>query len=136
MIFRRVVCGLAVAAVVVVALAVALRWRGPAQTVPADPYAAVPFRPRIIYDLPDVTVVNTEAEPYLDTRLTLYVGWTPYRVWVGTLRPGERVTRPLRDFVEEGGERFDAVARKAEHLEVRARMGGYEVHKDFPPPPR
>jgi hypothetical protein len=134
MIFRRIVCGLVVAAVVAVALAVALKWRGPAQITPADPYAAVPFRPEVIYSLPDVTIINTEAEPYLDTRLTLYVGWTPYRVRVGTLRPGERATRPLRDFVEDGGDRFDPATKQAAHLEVSARMGGYEVHKDFPPP--
>ena len=130
---RILLWGLVVAAVLALIIVFTLHRRNSTK-VASDPYAAVPFRPQLTYKLPDVIVKNTEREPYLDTRLTIYVGWTPYRVWLGTLAPGETATRPLRAFTDEQGRSFDPATLKAEHLEVRARMGGYEVHKDFPPP--
>lgn len=123
-------CGLLVS---VVLSAVALYRHSPTQATD-DPYAALPFRPRVTYNLPDVAVINTEKEPYLDTRLTIYVGVVTYRAWVGTLRPGETATRPLREFTNERGDSFNLATQKADLLEVRAHTGGYEVHKDIPPP--
>jgi hypothetical protein len=99
------------------------------------PYDGVPFRPRVTYDSSNVTVSNTEAEPYFETSLNLYVGATLYSARLGTLRPGEAVTRPLRCLTNERGESFDPGTPKTSELEVRARFGGYAVHKDFPPPP-
>jgi hypothetical protein len=96
--------------------------------------AGVPFRPRVTYDSSNVTVSNTEAEPYFETSLNLYVGATLYSARIGTLRPGEAVTRPLRSLTNERGERFEPGTPKTSELEVRARFGGYAVHKDFPPP--
>jgi hypothetical protein len=88
----------------------------------------------VTYQSLGVAVSNTEQEPYLDTRLNLYVGAIVYSVQVGTLNPGETVTRPLRAFSNEHGESFDPDSHKAILLEVRARFSGYDVHKDFPPP--
>ena len=99
-----------------------------------DPYANIPFHPRVTYDSLNVTIANTEAEPYLNTSLNLYVGATLYSVQVGTIRPGETVTRPLRSLTNEHGESFNPNTPKTSELEVRARFGGYDVHKDFPPP--
>lgn len=105
-------------------------------TTSADgPYAGVPFRPRVTYDSSSVTVTNTEAEPYFETSLNLYVGATLYSARAGTIRPGESVTRPLRSLTNERGESFEPGTPKTSELEVRARFGGYAVHKDFPPPP-
>src|SRR5215213_9834636 len=92
----------------------------------SDPYAALPFRPRVTYDSLGVTISNTEQEPYLDTRLNLYVGAIVYSVQVGTLNPGETVTRSLRTFSNEHGESFDPDRHKAILLEVRARFSGYD----------
>ena len=123
-------CGLIVSIAI---FTIALRRPDFTQTT-GDPYAAVPFRPRVTYNLPDVSVMNTETESYLETRLTIYVGANTYRVWVGNLAPGETATRRLRDFTGERGDSFNLATQKADLLEVRARMGGYEVHKDIPPP--
>jgi hypothetical protein len=88
----------------------------------------------VTYDSLGVTISNTEQEPYLDTRLNLYVGVTIYSVQVGTMRPGETITRSLRTFSNERGENFDPDNQKAILLEVKARFSGYDVHKDLPPP--
>jgi hypothetical protein len=100
-----------------------------------DAYAGVPFRPRVTYDSLNVSVSNTEGEPYFDTSLNLYVGATLYSLRVGTIRPGETITRSLRSLTDERGESFEPGVPKTSELEVRARFGGYNVHKDFPPPP-
>jgi hypothetical protein len=117
------------------ALAGLLHWRRDSATGASDPYAGVPFRPRVTYDSSEVTVGNTEGEPYSDTSLSIYVGATRYRVQVGTIRPGETVRRPLRSLTNERGESFEPGSPGTSELEVRARFGGYDVHKDFPPPP-
>jgi hypothetical protein len=100
-----------------------------------DPDATLPFHPTVTYDSADVTVGNTEAEPYLDTSLIIYVGATRYRMQIGTIRPGETVKRSLRSLTNERGESFSPGAPRTSQLEVRARFGVYDVHKDFPPPP-
>jgi hypothetical protein len=127
--------GLALSAIVVLTLAIASYWHG-LNRKPDDPYATLQFRPRITYNSSDVTVINTEGEPYLDTKLTLYVAAIAYSVSVGTVRPGESLTRSLSVFTDEHGNNFDPAKQKAILLEVKARMGGYDVHKDFPPPPQ
>ncbi len=124
---------LTVSAVVALTIAVALHWRGPALTAP-DPYATLPFRPKVTYYGSQLTVINTEKESYLDTQLTLFVGWTTCRVSVGTIPPGREVSIPLSAFTYEDGKPFDAANTKAKLLEVRAHMNGYEVHRDLPPP--
>ena len=116
------------------ALAGAFLWRRSSTTVTNDPYARVPFRPRVTYDSLNVSVTNTEGQPYLDTSLNLYVGALLYSVKVGTIRPGETVTCSLRSFKNERGETFDPNTAKTSELEVRARFAGYDVHKDFPAP--
>ena len=132
--FRILLWGVVVSAILAFALVGTLHCRpGPTVDI-SDPYAALPFRPRVTYHSPDVTVSNTEQEPYLDTRLNLYVGAIVYSVQIGTLNPGETVTRSLRTFSNEHGESFDPDSHKAIVLEVRARFSGYDVHKDFPPP--
>jgi hypothetical protein len=117
------------------ALAGLLHWRRGSTGDASDPYAGVPFRPKVTYDSSAVTIGNTEGEPYLDTSLNIYVGATRYRVLVGTIRPGETVKRPLRSLTNERGESFEPGSPGTSELEVRARFGGYDVHKDFPPPP-
>ena len=120
---------------IILALAVAaFQWRRGATPGGNDPYAALPFRPAVAFDSQSVTVSNTEDEPYLETRLNLYVGVIVYSVPVGLLRPGEAATRSLGDFKNEQGESFDPATHKAILLEVRARFGGYDSHKDFSPP--
>jgi hypothetical protein len=71
----------------------------------------------------------------LNTSLNIYVGAIPYKLQIGTILPGETIRRSLRDLTNERGESFNAGTPRASQLEVRARFGGYEVHKDFPPPP-
>lgn len=132
---RIVLCGIAVSVVLTFALVGALRRRRGDALDTGDPYASVPFRPRVTYDSSNVTVGNTEEAPYLDASLNLYVGATLYSVRIGSLRPGESVTRPLRSLTNERGESFIPGAPQTSELEVRARFGGHDVHKDFPPPP-
>ena len=110
-----------------------IRWLR-ATTPAGDPYAALPFRPRVAYDSSNVTITNTEAEPYLDTSLNVYVGGTLYSAQLGTIPPGVTVQRPLRSLTNERGESFAPNVPGISELEVRARFGGYAVHKDFPPP--
>ena len=126
--------GMAAAIILALAVAGVLHRRRPAAN-PSDPLAAVPFRPRVTYESSDVAVSNTEGEPYLDTSLHLYVGAVRYSARVGTIRPGESVRRSLRSLTNERGESFAPGAPRTSQLEVRARFGGYDVHKDFPPPP-
>lgn len=42
-----------------------LYWRRGAPADTGDPYAALPFRPRVTYESSNVTIGNTEEEPYL-----------------------------------------------------------------------
>ena len=132
-IFRVLLWGAVVSLILALAVA-AFNWRREPAANTSDPYAALPFRPKVTYDSLDVTVSNTEDEPYLDTRLNLYVGATAYSVQIGTMNPGETMTRPLRAFTNKRGESFDPAAHEAILLEVQARFGGYDTHKDFPPP--
>lgn len=126
----------AVAGSVVFALAVvsALQWRRQSANVAGDPYASIPFRPAVTYDSWNVSIRNTEQEPYLNTSLILYVGGTRYSMQVGTIRPGETVTRSLLSLTNEHGESFKSNSIQISELEVRANFRGHEVHKDFPPP--
>lgn len=132
----RIPLRVAVALIVLAsALAGLLHWRRAPTTNASDPYADIPFRPQVTYNSSEVTISNTEGEPYLDTSLNIYVGATRYRVQVGTIRPGETVKRSLRGLTNERGESFEPGSPGTSELEVRARFGGYDVHKDFPPPP-
>lgn len=124
----------AVSVILMLALVAALRWQRDSAPDANDPYAAVPFRPSVTYDSLNVTIRNIEEEPYFDTRLNLYVGVIVYSVQIGTMHPDETATRSLRDFTNEQGESFDPTTHKAILLEVRARFGAYDAHKDFPPP--
>jgi hypothetical protein len=106
-----------------------------------DPYATLPFRPSVTYDSWNVSIRNTEQEPYLNTSLRLYVGGTLYSMQVGTIRPGETVTRSLLSLTNEHGDKFnpnsvDSTSNSVQisELEVRATFRGREVHKDFPAP--
>ena len=103
-------------------------------SAPGNSPTAVPFRPRLIYESSNVSVTNTESEPYLDTSLHIYVDGTLYSAQLGRIGPGETITRPLRSLTNERGESFDPGRSGISELEVRARCGGYAVHKDFPPP--
>lgn len=78
--------------------------------------------------------MNTEEEAYFDTQLTFFVGWTKCHAQAGTIGPGQEARIPLHTFVFEDGKRFDPGTMKAKLLEVKARMGGYEVHRDLPAP--
>jgi hypothetical protein len=131
--FRILLWGTAISIVLAGAVVGVLRWRKP-PTSTSDPYATLPFRPKVTYDLPEVAISNTEAEPYLDTSLIIYVGATRYAMQIGTIRPGETIKRSLRDLTNERGESFSPGIPRTSELEVRARFGGYDVHKDFPPP--
>ena len=132
----RITLWVAVALIVLAsALAGLLHWRRGSKTNAVDPYADIPFRPKVTYNSSEVTISNTEGEPYLDTSLNIYVGATIYRAPVGTIRPGESAKRPLRSLTNERGESFEPGSPNTSELEVRARFGGYDVHKDFPPPP-
>jgi hypothetical protein len=124
--------------IVAIALAatifVVIRWRQAVPTNASDPYAAVPFRPRVSYDSQNVSVTNTEAGPYVDASLNVYIDGTLYSAQLGTIRPGMTVQRPLGSLTNDRGESFDPTRARISELEVRARFGGYAVHKDFPPP--
>lgn len=131
---RILLWGAALSAILAMSLLVTFHWRRDSAPSTIDPYAAVPFRPRVAYDSLDVIISNTEEEPYLDTRLNLYVETVVYSVQIGALHPGETATRSLRAFTNERGESFDPATHRALLLEVRARFSGYDDHKDFPPP--
>ena len=133
--FRILLWGTAASIVLASALVGVLHWRRDSATGTGDPYATLPFRPRVTYESSDVIISNTEEEPYLDTSLIIYVEATPYRMRIGTIRPGETIKRSLRRLTNERGESFSPGAPRTSELEVRARFGGYDVHKDFPPPP-
>jgi hypothetical protein len=112
----------------------ALHWRRQSATIASNPAVTIPFRPAVTYDLLNISIRNTEQEPYLNTSLILYVGGTRYGAQVGTIHPGESVTRSLLSLTNEHGESFEPNAPQISELEVRANFRGYEVHKDFPPP--
>ena len=120
--------------VLTVVVMTACRSHAPSANVPSDPYAALPFRPAVTYDSGNVSIRNTEQEPYLNTSLRLYVGGTLYSMQVGTIQPGETVTRSLLSLTNERGEKFNPNSTQISELEVRATFRGYEVHKDFPSP--
>jgi hypothetical protein len=132
--FRIALALLALGVVFAVVFIGVPRWRRSPIANTNDGYAAVPFRPRVAYEALNVSVSNTETEPYLDTRLIVYVGAVVYSAQIGTIRPGETVTRSLRSLTNQQGDRFDPAATHKSELEVRARFGGYDVHKDFPAP--
>lgn len=120
--------------IVLVVLVIAIVWRQQPTTIGSDPYATLPFRPAVTYDTSNVSIRNTEQEPYLNTSLRLYVGGSLYSLQLGTVRPGETVTRPLLSLTNEHGETFKPSAVQISELEVRANFRGHEVHKDFPSP--
>jgi hypothetical protein len=101
----------------------------------SDPYAALPFRPKVTYDSSDMTISNTEKEPYLDTSLNIYIEATRYSMQIGTIGPGETLKRSFSSLRNERGESFKPGIPRTSELEVRARFRGYDVHRDFPPPP-
>ena len=111
-----------------------LFWQRHSQKVASDPYATLPFRPAVTYDHWNVSIRNPESEPYLNTSLNIYVGGSRYSMPVGTIRPGETVTRSLLSLTNEHGERFNPNSVQISELEVRATFRGSETHKDFPPP--
>ena len=114
----------------------------------SDPYATLPFRPAVTYDSWNVSIRNTEQEPYLNTSLRLYVGGSLYSMQVGTIQPGATVTRSLLSLTNERGDKLNPNSVQSNsnsggstqssvqisELEVRATFRGHEVHKDFPPP--
>lgn len=122
-------------AAIILALVCVLYWRGTFTTNPRDSEASLPFRPKVVYHEAEVTITNPEAEPYVNTSLHIYIESTRYEAQVGTIRPGESVSRALSSLKNERGESFTPGAHRTSELEVRARFGGYNVHKDFPPPP-
>lgn len=132
--FRILMFAGAVTVVFAVVVVSALHWRRQFQHVAGDPYANIPFRPAVTYDSWNVSIRNTEPEPYFNTSLILYVGGTRYSLPVGTIRPGEIVTRSLLGLTNEHGGSFKPNSLQISELEVRANFRGYEVHKDFPPP--
>ena len=133
--FRILLWGTAASIVLASAFVGVLHWQRDSTTNTSDPYATIPFRPKVTYDSSDMSISNTEEEPYLDTSLIIYVDATRYRMQIGTIRPGETIKRSLRSLTNERGESFSLGAPRTSELEVRARFGGYDVHKDFPPPP-
>lgn len=134
--FRIVILVTTVSAILAGAVVSAIHWRRQPATIASDPYATIPFRPAVTYDNSNVFLRNTEQQPYLNTSLNLYVGGAHYSLQVGTIRPGETVTRSLINLTNEHGESFNPNSRQISELEVRANFRGYEVHKDFPPPPQ
>jgi hypothetical protein len=129
---------LVLAAVASIGLGTALDvfyWRRNLTTNTRDRRNTIPFQPRVTYDSSNVTISNTEDEPYLDTNLNIYVESTRYTLKIGTIVPGEIIKRPWRSLTDERGESFSPGVARTSELEVRARFGGYDVHKDFPPPP-
>jgi hypothetical protein len=133
--FPILLWGMAVSVVLASALVGVSYWQRDSTTSTSDPYATVTFLPKVTYDSSDVTISNTQEEPYLDTSLIIYVDATLYRLQIGTIRPGETIKHSLRSLTNERGERFSLEAPRTSELEVRARFGGYDTHKDFPPPP-
>ncbi|HKP39083.1 MAG TPA: hypothetical protein VJT71_19650 [Pyrinomonadaceae bacterium] len=103
-------------------------------SAPRNTSAGIPFRPKLTYESSNVSVTNTESEPYLDTSVHIYVDGTLYSAQIGRINPGETVTRLLSSLTNERGESFDPGSSRVSELEVRARFGRYAVHKDFPPP--
>lgn len=130
----RILVWAAVVSIVLASAAGVLLWRRNSRTNAGDFRVAIPFRPEVTYDSSKVTIDNTEAEPYLDTSLIIYVDATRYSLKIGTIGPGETIKRPWHSLTNERGESFKPGVSKTSELEVRARFGGYEVHKDFPPP--
>ena len=116
------------------AIFVLVRWRQSRSAKDPDPYATIPFRPRITYESGNVLVTNTETEPYFDTSVNVYVDGTLFSDDLGTINPGETKQLPLSRLTSESGERFKTGQGRISELEVRARFGGYAVHKDFPAP--
>jgi hypothetical protein len=127
--------GMAVSVVLAAALVGVLYWQQDSTTCTSDSYVPLTFLPKVTYDSSDVTISNTQEEPYLDASLIIYVDATRYRVQIGTISPGETIKHSLRSLTNERGERFSLGAPRTSELELRARFGGYDVHKDFPPPP-
>ena len=133
--FFRILLWAAVASIILASAVAVIYWRRNIKTNTSDPRTTIPFRPRVSYDSSDVTISNTEAEPYLDVSLDIYVEATRYSLAIGMISPGETIRRPLRSLTNERGESFNPGVPRTSELEVRARFGGYDVHKDFPPPP-
>lgn len=131
---RTLVLGVVSAIVITLGLVTALRLLRNSKLANIERNAAIPFRPKVTFQTSNVTITNTEREPYVDTRLVIYVGGTLYGLEVGTVRPGESITRSMLELKNARGEGLEPGSKTSE-LEVRARFGGYEVHKDFPPPP-
>lgn len=122
---------LAIAGLVVLIVLGALLWQ---RQSPSDPSANLPFRPNVTYQSGNISITNTEDEPYLETSFHLYVDGTLYSRKIGTISPGETVTRPLLSLINERGEIFNPNSTQISELEVRATFRGQEMHKDFPPP--
>ena len=133
--FPILLWGMAISVVLASVLVGVLHWQRDSTPSTSDPYATLPFLPKVTYDSSDVIISNTEAVPYLDTSLIIYVDATRYRMQIGTIRPGETIKRSLHNLTNERGESFSPGAPRTSELEVRARFGRYDVHKDFPPPP-
>ena len=131
---RILILSVAPSVVLTAVLLSACRSHDPSPNVPSDPYATLPFRPAVTYDSWNVSIRNTENEPYLNPSLRLYVGGTLYEMHVGTIQPGEAATRSLLSLTNERGEKFNPNSTQISELEVRATFRGHEVHKDFPPP--
>jgi len=133
--FFRILLWAAVASIILASAVAVIYWRRNVMTSTRDPRTTIPFRPKVSYDSSDVTISNTEDEPYLDVSLNIYIEATRYSLKIGTIGPGETLRRPLRSLTNERGESFNPGVPRTSELEVRARFGGYDVHKDFPPPP-
>jgi hypothetical protein len=127
-------CGAVALLLSVLAIFALVRWRQSKSANNSDPQATIPFRPRVTYESGNVLVTNTETEPYFDTSVNIYVDGTLFRDELGTVNPGETKQLPLSRLTNESGERFDTGQGRISELEVRARFGGYAVHKDFPAP--
>src|SRR5436305_11193681 len=84
-IFRLLPWGLVASIVLALSIVGVLHWRRASKTNASDPYAMIPFRPRVTYDSLNVSITNTEEEAYLNTSLNLYVGATLYSVQIGTI---------------------------------------------------
>src|SRR5438128_5132125 len=92
--FRFLFWGIAVSIVLALILIIGLHWQQASKT--NETYdSKIPFHPSVTYDSLSVTITNTEAEPYLNTSLNLYVGAILYSAYVGTIPPGESVTRSV-----------------------------------------
>src|SRR5678810_960398 len=82
---------LTVCTILALTAALALVWRSPDRHV-GDSYPdTLPFRPKIIYVGRNITVLNPENAPYIDTQLTLFVGTTRCHASAGTIEPGEKI---------------------------------------------